>query len=158
MSDIKGLESFYKKLNDLPTGVLKEVGKQVKREGKQVQGIAKMLCPVDTGELRQSIKEKANIEDSRVKSTVFTNKKHGPFVEFGTGPIGQENHEGISPEVTPTYTQKGWAYFDKEIEEWIHTRGQPAQPFMYPALKDYEETATGNIKNAARRGLKKVCK
>lgn len=156
---IKGLESFYRKLNNLPSGITKEVAKQVKREGKAVQANAKLLCPVQTGELRQSIKEKSELlEDDSVRSTVFTNKKYAAYVEFGTGPVGQENHEGISPEVNPAYTQKGWSYFDEEREQFIHTRGQPAQPYLYPALKNYEKTATKNIKNAVKVGLKKECK
>lgn len=158
MSSIKGLDSFFKKLNELPAGIEKEVAKQVKREGKAVQANAKVLCPVLTGELRQSIKEKTEFDNSKVRSTVFTNKKHAPYVEFGTGPIGQENHDGISPEVNPVYTQKGWSYFDEELNVWIHTKGQPAQPYMYPALKNYEERATSNIKGAVKKGLKKVCK
>lgn len=159
---IKGLDSLLKKLSDLPAGITKEVAMQVKREGKTVQAAAKMRCPVNKygqgGELRQSIKEKTEIEDSLVRSTVFTNKKYAGYVELGTGPIGQEHHEGISPEINPAYSQKGWTYFNEETEEFIHTKGQPAQPFMYPALKDYEEIATKNIKNAAKKGLKKVCK
>ncbi|MEF9840328.1 MAG: HK97 gp10 family phage protein [Lachnospiraceae bacterium] len=163
MSDsIKGLDSFLKKLNTLQAEVAKEVTKQVKREGKAVQGNAKQLCPVNKygtgGELRQSIKEKTEIEDSLIRSTVFTTKKYAGYVELGTGPIGQDNHEGISPEVNPTYSQKGWTYYDSELDKFIHTKGQPAQPYMYPALKDYEEVVTKNIKVAVKAGLKKVCK
>lgn len=160
MSDkIKGLDSFFKKLNNLPAGITKDVAKQVKREGKTVQAAAKMLSPVQSGELRQSIKEKTELlEDGAVRSTVFTNKKYAGYVEFGTGPVGQEHHEGISPEVNPAYSQKGWSYYDAELDAFIHTRGQPAQPFLYPALKDYEKTATKNIKSAIKAGLKKECK
>lgn len=160
MSDnIKGLDSFFKKLNNLPAGITKEVAKQVKRDGKVVQVSAKLLCPVQSGELRQSIKEKTELlEDGAVRSTVFTNKKHAAYVELGTGPIGQEHHEGISPEVNPAYSQKGWSYYDAELDEFIHTRGQPAQPYLYPALKNYEKTVTKNIKSAIKTGLKKECK
>lgn len=158
MSDIKGLESFYRKLNNLEAGPFKEMAKQVKKEGKKVQGFAKLLCPVDTGELRNSIREVSEMDDTSVTSTVYTSKKYAAYVELGTGPVGQNNHEGISPEITPTYSQKGWSYYDKEKDEFIHTRGQPAQPYMYPALKDYEETAKNNICEAYREGLKKVCK
>lgn len=160
--DIKGLDSFFKKLNNLPTGITKEVAKQVKREGKMVQASAKMLCPVNKygagGELRQSIKEKTEIEDSLVRSTVFTNKKYASYVEFGTGPVGQEHHEGISPEVNPAYTQDGWVYHNDDLDEFFYTKGQPARPYLYPALKNYEETATKNIKKATKDSLKKVCK
>lgn len=163
MSDkIKGLDSFFKKLNNLPAGITKDVAKQVKREGKTVQAAAKMKCPVNRyghgGELRQSIKEKTEIEDSLVKSTVFTNKKYAGYVEFGTGPVGQEHHEGISPEVNPAYTQEGWVYHNDDLDEFFYTKGQPARPYMYPALKDYEDIAAANIKKAAKNGLKKVCK
>lgn len=158
MSTIDGLDSLLKKFDSLSAEGFKTLVKSVKREGQVVKGNAKLLCPVDTGELRGSIQEKTEVSEEEVTSIVYTNKKHGPYVELGTGPIGQENHDGISPEINPTYSQKGWSYFDEEKEEFIHTRGQPAQPFMYPALKDYEKYATDNIKADMRRFLKKVCR
>ena len=84
---------------------------------------------------------------------VYTNKAYAPYVEFGTGPVGEANHAGISPNVPVAYRQDGWVWQDEE-GGFHSTEGQPAQPFMYPALKSMEKhviKAIGNDLQAAMR-------
>lgn len=128
----------------------------IQRAGIQVRDAAVNMCPVDTGELRQSIHELTEVTDSVITSTVYTNKEYAPYVEFGTGPKGAETHAGISPEVNPVYRSSGWTYMDKD-GEFVHTNGQAAQPYMYPALKDNEQRLRNNIRATVRRRIKKVC-
>lgn len=45
-----------------------------------VQGQAVLLCPVDTGRLRQSI----NYRVSNTEAAIGTNVEYAPYVEFGT--------------------------------------------------------------------------
>ncbi|MTK08447.1 MAG: HK97 gp10 family phage protein [Hungatella sp.] len=109
---IKGLDSLMKKYNNMTgnvtgPGLEKAVGASI----KMVQGEAKLLCPVNDGELRESIKTSVYSQDEKVIGAAYTNKKHGPYVEFGTGPKGEADHAGISPKVSPSYTQSPW---------WIH--------------------------------------
>ena len=73
-----------------------------------VRSAAVLNCPVDTGELRQSIHADITEQKGTVIGTCWTNKAYAPHIEFGTGPKGQENHEGISPDITPAYTQSPW--------------------------------------------------
>lgn len=58
----------------------------VGRAIKTVQGEAKLLCPGDTGELRQSIMTTVEGTPEHVIGTCFGNKPYTPFVELGTGP------------------------------------------------------------------------
>lgn len=141
MEDIKGLSSLMSKLSSLRE--IDNTYAAVSRAGKKVQAYAKLLCPVNSGELRQSILESTRIEQGHITSTIYTNKEYAPYVEFGTGPAGEMDHKGISPKVNPTYTQHGWSYMDGG--EWIYTNGQPAQPFMYPALKNNKEKIRDEI-------------
>lgn len=132
------------------------------------------MCPVDHGELRGSIRTQVLEQDGRTLGVVYTNKSYAPYVEFGTGPKGQANHAGISPAVTPAYAQSPWwiheSQIDKEAAEKYHwffietedgrfyqCTGQPAQPFMYPALKNNEERVTRNVSNYLAREVRKVC-
>ena len=133
-----------------------------------------MLCPVNHGELRQTIKTKVEATEGMVIGTVYTNNKHAAYVELGTGPIGEANHEGVSPEVNPVYYQSGWWFpgdkvtpQDAEKYHWpsmttedgktlYFTQGQPAQPFMYPALKGIEDIVCMNLKATLVAGIEKV--
>ena len=170
---VKGAEKLMRQLNTLGN-INPVVEKAVRKETLRVQRNAVLLCPVNHGELRQSIKTKVEATEGMVVGTVYTNKKHAAFVEFGTGPVGQDNHEGISPEVNPAYSQSGWWFPGDKITpqdaakyHWpsmttddgktlYFTQGQPAQPFMYPALKGIEDIVCMNLKAALAAEIEKV--
>lgn len=138
-----------------------------------VQEEAKAGCRSVTGELRESIFTDVEDKGDVIRGICFTNKKYAPYVEFGTGPKGQTNHEGISPEVVVAYTQSPWWIhegsgpgpneIDRKTAEFYHfpcietpqgrfyqCTGQPAQPFMYPALKNNEDEIIRIVKEAVR--------
>lgn len=50
--------------------------------GLQAEGYAKMLCPVDTGNLRNSITH--TTEPSDRSAYIGTNVEYAPYVEYGT--------------------------------------------------------------------------
>lgn len=170
---VVGAEKLMRQLNNLGN-ISPVVEKAVRKETLRVQRNAVLLCPVNHGELRQSIKTKVETTEGMVIGTTYTNNKHAFFVEFGTGPVGQDNHEGISPEVNPVYSQSGWWFpgdkitpQDAEKYHWpsmttddgktlYFTQGQPAQPFMYSALKGIEDIVCMNLKATLVAEIKKV--
>lgn len=145
------MKKFIKLDNVVQGNIVNHVGKQTKK----VQAEAKLLCPTDTGELRNSIQGETDKTDYGAMGRVFTNKDYAPYVELGTGPTGQANHEGISPDIDVAYSQKGWSYFDEETQQWIYTNGQPAQPFLYPALKNNEHRITNELKEEIKKDIEK---
>lgn len=173
---VKGLDKLMKKYSNLDNAVVgPSLEKAVGASIKMVQSEAKLLCPVNDGELRQSIKSAIELQGDKVIGTAYTNKKHGPYVEFGTGPVGDEEHAGISPEVSPVYSQSPWWIHENQIDKetaekyrWFsietpqgrfyQTSGQAAQPFMYPALKNNEDRATRDISGYLKREIRKAAK
>lgn len=150
---IIGLQELEKHLERIGSA---DFTRAMKLSTLQVKSTARNYCPVDRGELKQSIFSTVESGAGYTRGIVFTNKEYAPYVEFGTGLVGQAFHEGISPEVNPSYTQGGWwiheSMVDPSVPEKYHwrkiitddgifyyTEGQPAQPFMYPAIKDNEE-------------------
>lgn len=120
-----------------------------------VQEEAKARVRAKTGELRGSIYKDVIGNELAAQGTCYTNKRYAGYVEFGTGPNGQANHQGISPNVPVTYRQTGWmmpasAMSEEEARGYgfciakdkdgniigYYTKGQPARPFMYPAMAD----------------------
>ena len=181
MSKIEGLDALLRKMGDLAQTVAeKELPKILDRANKSiVQAAAKLECPVREagggGELRNSIKTSIEQRGSKAIATTYTAKRHAAYVEFGTGPVGQENHEGVSPEFIPSYSQHGWGIPADEVDEadaerygwrkrtysgkdYYMTSGQPAHPFMYPALKNNEAKVATSVKNGLRREIRKVIK
>lgn len=125
---------------------------------KLVHGQAKALAPVDKGQLAGSIHMQVKATDNAVEGRVYTNVEYAAYVEFGTGIKGNGTYpyqvEGLSLE----YRDKGWAYFDEDKGEWIYTKGQEAQPYMYPALKENEKTIKRMFKDGVHTKLKQNCK
>lgn len=104
----------------------------LERIGMMADGYAKDLCPVDTGNLRNSITHTVDAGEKAVY--IGTNSKYGPYVELGTGkyyPGGR---------LTP------WAYKGSD-GKWHMTAGQRAKPFLKPAAADHKETYAAIFKN-----------
>ncbi len=63
--------------------------------GLQAEGYAKMLCPVDTGNLRNSITH--TVDGVGQKAYIGTNVEYAPYVEFGTSRMRAQPY--LQPEV-----------------------------------------------------------
>lgn len=171
---IRNKERLQEKFSVMDTAVKNTLAQSVGREIKNVTADAKMRCPALHGELRQSITDRVDNFDDKITGTSYTNKEYAPYVEFGTGPNGEANHNGISPVLDPAYVQQGWmmpadAMSREEAEDYglgvvekggevigYLTNGQAAQPFMYPALKDQEEKVSRNLQAALRKELRRL--
>ena len=152
---IKGVDRLTQRFNKIATMEL--IG-AVNKATQLVHGQAKALAPADTGLLRESIHMQVKDTGKAVEGRVYTNTEYAAYVEFGTGVKGNGTYpyqvEGLSLE----YKNKGWAYFDEDKGEWIYTKGQKAQPYMYPALKQNEKTIKQILKQGVHTKLKENCK
>ena len=163
-----GLSKLYKELDMAadPKALESAVGKAC----SLVQSAARLGAHVNTGELREKILTDVRRKGLEVHGEVYTNVPQGVYQEFGTGPEGESNHSGISPEVTPAYTLEPWWVHESQVDEadaemyhWpsIETSdgkfyridGQEADPFMYPALKNNEDKIMDIISEAIRKEI-----
>lgn len=159
---VNGVQSLMRKFDRLGS-MEPVVYKSVKKQTEVVRGVAVKLCPVyagpwkfvPRGELRRSIYTEVEQDADAVVGSVYTNAAHAAFVEFGTGPVGEANHTGISPDVPVAYTQEAWVWKDEE-GNFHKTEGQPAQPFMYPALKSMEKHVVNAIGNDLQAEIRKA--
>ena len=93
--------------------------------GLVAEGYAKRLCPVDTGNLRNSITHQ--VDSSESAAYIGTNVEYAAYVELGTG----KYYPGGRP--TP------WAYQDAK-GEWHWTAGSRAQPYIKPSVAAHANT------------------
>ena len=135
-----------------------ELRESMNKATQLVHGQAKALAPADTGQLRGSIHMQVKDTGKELQGRVYTNVEHAPYVEFGTGVTGNGTYpyqvEGLNLE----YKNKGWAYYDEDKDEWIYTKGQKAQPYMYPALKQNEKAIKKILKEGVHTKLKENSK
>lgn len=93
--------------------------------GLTAEGYAKLLCPVDTGNLRNSITHQ--VVESEDSVYIGSASEYAAYVELGTG----KYYPGGRP--TP------WVYQDAQ-GNWHLTHGQRAQPYLKPAVADHVST------------------
>lgn len=102
--------------------------------GLVAEGYAKKMCPVDTGNLRNSISH--TVDEQEPAAIIGTNNEYAPYVELGAGVYAEG---GGRP--TP------WVYQDAN-GNWHYTHGQKAQPFLKPAVAEHADKYREIIKNA----------
>ena len=159
--EIHGLDSLFAKLDQLPGALEAAATDGVNKTLQAITSDAKANVPVDTGQLRNSIEpygeaHKATSDGAAVSGAAGTDVEHGPYVELGTGPIGEETPVDGKYPGPVSYTQNGWTYYDEKLGQFVHTRGQPAQPYLYPAYAAHKGDLPQNIKESADKRLKKV--
>lgn len=174
---VQNADKLLKKLQLLPDSVQNDILKKgVNRAGLLVRNQARLLINSKSGDLARSVRNKTEIKNNKVVGTVYTNKNYASYYELGTGPVGQKNHEGISPEINPKYSQTGWMipgdamsvndaeYYGLGIVEsggkviGYRTNGMPARPFMYPALHDQEKDIANYLNKYIGKEIAKVIK
>ena len=115
------------RLEDHSAEVYKELEAACQRAlekcGLVAEGYAKKLCPVDTGNLRNSITHTVADNGERA-AYVGTNCEYVVYVECGTGIY------------YPGGRQTPWVYQD-EKGDWHLTHGQRAKPYIKPAVADH---------------------
>lgn len=115
------------------------VVRALERCGSQAEGYAKDLAPApdSSGHLRDSITYR--VDESGSEVYIGTNIEYAPYVELGTG----KYYPGGRP--TP------WVYQDDK-GNWHWTAGNPAQPFLKPAVSDNAQTYRNIIEDELKNG------
>ncbi|TDT63424.1 HK97-gp10 family putative phage morphogenesis protein [Fonticella tunisiensis] len=140
-TSIEGLDGLLLKLESLGGNTEKALEKGIDKAVRRVKRDAKLLAPVDTGRLRNSIQHKTTNDSGKIEGIVSTNVKYAPYVEFGTGQRG-ENAQIDRPE--------GISY----RQDWT---GQDPQPFLFPALVQNQSNIKKDIISEVKKAIKEVC-
>lgn len=100
-----------------------QIKKALEECGLTAERYAKEKCPVDTGNLRNSITHQM---DGDNKVLIGSNTSYAAYVELGTG------------KYTDGGRKTSWVYEDSK-GNWHMTNGQKAQPYLKPALANHTD-------------------
>ena len=141
MSSVEGLDELLATLSGLGGDIKRSALKGARRGMKKVQRNARLLCPVDLGELRNSIKEDGEINGDEINCKVYTNSDHAIYPEFGTGQRGIEQDA-----------------LGNTISHRADWKGMPAQPYMTPAYLHAKNTGEveQEVINAIQQDIRKI--
>lgn len=117
------LENLIKKIKkDVKEEFVKEV---VAKKTVEIEGLAKLYCPVDLGYLRASITSNVEVKNNNITGFIGTAVFYAPFVEYGTGIYALDGNGRQTP----------WTYFDESFDVFIKTVGQHPQLFFQRAYE-----------------------
>lgn len=170
----------YKPISALYSDLVKVAGAiddpgPLRKAAFAVQDQAKALAHggrYSTGHLANSIGITITQEPNQRIAHIGTNLEYAIYVEFGTGPKGQANHEGISPDAHPIYHQGPWWIHESQVDpdaaeayHWFYIEtdegkfyrvtGQPARPFLYPAIHNQEEKIGRILEQAYQKEIRR---
>ena len=152
---VQNVDKLLRKLKRMDMDVNDTLVPIMARQAKFVQGVAKDLCPVRDGQLRNSIRTTTRKSKNKVTSLVHTNTEYAAYVEFGTGKVGETTPVDNKYPGPLAYKQTKWKANIPDVG-WRYVAGQPAQPFLYPALKNNEEKVIDNIANELKEVIKEA--
>ena len=128
--------------NDVIKGVLQDdVGKEVVRTTIKVLNRAKVLTPVDTGNLRASHQFKIKHGSTRIVGEVFTKVKYALPV-----------HEGRRALVIYPKTKKALAFRwhgQQYVRKWVHQPARHGKPWLRDALREVATSEGYKMQSAA---------
>ena len=96
MTEIKGLKSLVQKLNSLGEDVNEAVYNGVDTTIKAITRDAKLLAPVDTGTLRNSISDEIEKSENTITGVSGTNIEYAVYQELGTSKMAAHPYLGPS--------------------------------------------------------------
>lgn len=117
--------------------MLREIMEDIVEVGVEA---ARRRAPVDTGRMKSSITGEARRRGTEIQGVISVGGESGsdspywPFVEYGTGLRGQSSrNRGVGETADTADVFAGGYRYDYLSKGYI---GQPAQPFMRPAIDD----------------------
>lgn len=90
MAKVKGLHEFIAFTDQLANGIEEDAKQTVKEYTQKTVRDSKTLAPVDTGNLRNNIRD--TYENGGLIGHVTSNSDYGLFVEFGTHKKSPQPH------------------------------------------------------------------
>ena len=116
------IAGFISRKKEFQAAAEEQVIKALEMCGIVAEGYAKDKCPVDTGNLRNSISNK--VQSDEKAAYIGTNIEYAPYVELGTGSF----YQGGTPSIP----------------------GQKAQPYLKPAVADHADEYKQIIKDVLK--------
>ena len=169
--NVTGFDKLYEKFRNVSKAAKVDIKNEFNASALKIQNDAKRLAPVNFGQLRNSIVLTDKGDETSFKFTVSANAKYAPYVEFGTGPMAEQNIPSQYREYAQQFKGKTGSTFKQMVDAltlWVQRKGiggkndkatayliarsilrkglRP-QPFLFPAFEQEEPKLRKRIKD-----------
>nr|WP_162920115.1 HK97-gp10 family putative phage morphogenesis protein [Paenisporosarcina cavernae] len=131
----KALERALKRYGE---DILEEVRRIIIETASIIRARAKLLAPVDDGNLRDSIE--MEISSDGLSAVVKVTAHYAVYVEFGTGIYAVEGNGRKTP----------WTYYSEKLGRFVVTSGMRAQPYWFPAIDEGQRYFRSEMRKLGR--------
>jgi HK97 gp10 family phage protein len=149
---VEGLAPLLKMMALAPQIVQDEAVKAMRKSVLAVEGEAKSLVAVKTGDTRRSITSRVVPLIAGVEGIVGTNKKHAPYLEHGTGIYGPHG----TPIVPVTKKALAWKGPGGAMIVRRSVKGMKARPFLRPAFDHKVREVENYFRQALHNVLRRI--
>lgn len=147
---IEGMGAYMDKLTKSPDRLIEHILQQATQDA-ELLAVKQRVNSSDM--LRDSIEVFCNREGDVIEAGTRAGHKYAAFVELGTGPRGSEKGHSLDSEPGVVRNSQ-WQSGNIPGIGVSYTGGQRAAPFMYPAIKEMEETIKLHFGSAVREVLR----
>ena len=138
----EGIERLLGRFQQMGLNSEPFLDRAVEKGAYRLQAEIKPLVPVDEGTLRNSISVE---KTGHLQYSVGTNLEYAPYVEYGTGKLGDPS--------VPHTEKPYWRYFSDKLGHWVTTSGQPAKHFMPNGFENGKDEAVETVRKELLKWL-----
>ena len=109
--EIEKLSAYAKTLQRTADHLLDNLERQMLQDAEDMAGRQRSNCPEDTGLLRESIAAFCERDGDQVTAGSRTNMQYAAYVEFGTGPVGDEKGTPLDSELGIVRKHEPWTAY-----------------------------------------------
>lgn len=145
---------FSDKLDNMCDDLLKALESKVLFFSETVAGDARAACPVEHGDLQNSIEGFTAKDKDTITGGAVTTSEYAGYVELGTGPTGTSTGgHPLDSELGIVRKTEPWLAWIPDVGlRYVH--GQKANPYMYTAMKQNEKEITESFGETLKEVIK----
>lgn len=148
-----GLDAYIDKFTKSPDRLIERIRQQAMQDAEVLAGMQRKNCPAITGMLRESIETFCRREGDIVEAGTRTKNDHAAYVEFGTGPTGNEQGHPLDSELGITRKTEPWKVNIPGVGV-RYTSGRLPWPFMYNSMKEMKPVIKEHFGSSVKEVLK----
>lgn len=152
-TQIENLGAYASAIEQSTNRLLNQLERQMLQDAEDMAGRQRSKCPEDTGLLRESIAAFCERNGDSVTAGSHTNMQYAAYVEFGTGPVGDEKGTPLDSELGIVRKHEPWTAYIPGYG-FRRLKGRLPALFMYYGMQEMQPVIAEHYGTAIQEAIK----
>lgn len=152
-TQIENLGAYASAIEQSTNRLLNQLERQMLQDAEDMAGRQRSKCPEDTGLLRESIAAFCERNGDSVTAGSRTNMQYAAYVEFGTGPVGDEKGTPLDSELGIVREHEPWTAYIPGYG-FRRLKGRLPALFMYYGMQEMQPVIAEHYGTAIQEAIK----